>query len=108
MATSQWPSAANRKRRAALPPLQRGLFFSLNPALVACPFVVENFAKVAHINPAPARRTLNEVLPLVLRSPPTRLPMMALEDFICGHVREAARCAPLSRLGQPPVRVSRP
>src|SRR5262249_22053386 len=35
-------------------------------ALVARPFVLENFAKIAHVDPATARRTLNEVLLLVL------------------------------------------
>jgi len=40
---------------------------SHNPALVARPFMIENFVKLAHVDPTPARRALNEVPSLVLR-----------------------------------------
>src|SRR5262245_45518163 len=36
-------------------------------APVASPLVIQNLAEIAHINPAPTRRALNEVLSLVLR-----------------------------------------
>ena len=39
---------------------------------VARPFVIQHSGKVAHINPAPIRRALNEVLSLVLRLAPAR------------------------------------
>jgi len=41
--------------------------FARNAALVARPFVIQSFLKAAHINPTPARRALDEVLPLVLQ-----------------------------------------
>src|SRR5215475_14475925 len=83
-----------------------------NATLVARPFVVQDFTEVPHINPAPARRALDEVLQLVLGSPPSRSPMIGLGDFI--DASSAARswsgcCGPRPpRPGRPPAPVSRP
>src|SRR5262245_4801132 len=61
--------ARTRDIRWSARPAARGGLRSThrNAALVARPFVIENFAKVAHIDPATAVRTWDEVLPLVLR-----------------------------------------